>query len=42
MRVDAARAVEEVAGEVWGVVGPLVKDGGVEGAVGRLWEGALA
>ena len=40
MRVDAARAVEEVAGAVWGVVGPLAR--GVEGEVGRLWEGQLA
>ncbi|KAL1699579.1 P-loop containing nucleoside triphosphate hydrolase protein [Schizophyllum commune] len=48
VRVDAARAVEEVAGAVWGVVGPLVGGGGhegargVEGEVGRLWEGELA
>ena len=40
VRVDAARAVEEVAGAVWGVVGPSAR--GVEGEVGRLWEGQLA
>ncbi|KAL1688567.1 P-loop containing nucleoside triphosphate hydrolase protein [Schizophyllum commune] len=50
VRVDAARAVEEVAGAVWGVVGPLLHSGiggdgskgGVEGEVGRLWAGELA
>ncbi|KAL1729884.1 P-loop containing nucleoside triphosphate hydrolase protein [Schizophyllum commune] len=50
VRVDAARAVEEVAGAVWGVVHSLLHSGnggdgskgGVEGEVGRLWEGQLA
>ncbi|KAI5832670.1 P-loop containing nucleoside triphosphate hydrolase protein [Schizophyllum commune Tattone D] len=50
VRVDAARAVDEVAGAVWEVVDPLLHSGnggdgskgGVEGEVGRLWEGELA
>ena len=50
VRVDASRAVEEVAGAVWEVVDSLLHSGdggdgskgGVEGEVGRLWEGELA
>jgi dTMP kinase len=35
--IDAGKEMDVVSREMWGHVEPLVKNGGLEGPVGRLW-----